>query len=517
MDAQNVCVGESGSYELDVKTPKTKTSSATPPSHHASNKPSATVAGSNSARPAYVALPRRGSTPPTSPDNNLFHETPLPNPATSASSPVKPARPRLVYNREYLNLCDLQELHRHRHLLTVAENDCLNAVLWKIDRKPQRYARPDQQYDALAGLILTTETKYRDRFCSCGCGNRVCNWSRVCPSCAFHRRRGLYERLLPSFGRVPLYFLTISFTSDLDFEPALGNRLDLYWNACTEALKSMKKGGYFTGVLAQEALHVSSLLPKTRVLPHVHALVSGPDLSGAVLEELRRRVANYRHVVRFPEKDEDGTIYEVFEPLVEFVELEPCSRTYLIKTKTDLMRVLRYLTKPADFVTPYREAWDQFVNGDLDAAALLNQNAHDLVYGFTTNIARRFQHRRSGCLWPTSGATVIVPKEVRAKRDYWASIKNDLVDLDVAEQVALAKSDEDDRHWLGQSVEELEAARVDGAHVAETVYRNPPSAGRDSTQRRRRMPPAGRFPAGFWKMLETVVRCTLLRLGLLKR
>lgn len=394
------------------------------------------------------------STTNQTPQSNILYEESAPEAHGPAGGHVPEAgRPvaglRRVHVREAINFSSINEVVRHRHLLTPDERDLLADVQWKINRFPKKFKRPEQDYASLAAIIMMSNWPYRERFLRCGIAGRCCGWSRVCPACAFVRRRGIYERILRSRATEPWYFTTITYTSDLCFHPGFDDNMLPYWNAPLAALREATREGVFSGVLAQEALHIEAMVPHVRVLPHVHALGCSPNLRASHLEQLRSRVTAYRPLI--PEEPWSN-------PEVELIEREVSSRTYRLASKTDLARVLRYLCKPMDLVTPYFAGWTTLVRDHPDRAVQLNQNVQELVHGIALNIAGRPHHRRWGSLWPTHRASVIVPQAKRNRRDYWDGIREELREMDDADRVArLLSSEEVVRPWMGLSLEEMDA------------------------------------------------------------
>jgi hypothetical protein len=96
-------------------------------------------------------------------------------------------------------------------------------------------------------------------------------------TCAHRRKLKLLKTFLFCFGKVRLYFITISFQGVLRFDGSSDSTPDLYWDACVNAVKQMVEGGIFQGAIWCEEIHVASLLPP-RVFPHFHLIVAADDV-----------------------------------------------------------------------------------------------------------------------------------------------------------------------------------------------------------------------------------------------
>jgi hypothetical protein len=142
---------------------------------------------------------------------------------------------------------------------------------------------------------------------------------------------------MPDFHHHTWGFLTVSFHGDLPYSstvsPAEWWR---YWDAT----------GFIQGAILREEIKINSIAP-IRVLPHLHAIVSNPDVSNSVIDELGFDVYSYL--------DAQG----------ERVKLLPSIRFQPLLTEEDFEKVWFYIYKPTLFYDAYLAKWnDDAILGD---------------------------------------------------------------------------------------------------------------------------------------------------------
>ena len=306
----------------------------------------------------------------------------------------------------HLNDTDLDEITRRRRLLTSRQRWLLDAINYRVETYPQRFAR-DARYAQTAGLVLLSEWERRQKFCHCSIRNRLCGLWKLCVHCSYRRRTALLERFLTQFWRSRWWFLTISFDGVLPFEGHFAEDMGLYWTACHKAVRALVKDGSFLGAVKVEELHVESLLPLV-VLPHCHFLIAAEDVTGDHLEELRQLVLAHRGT------QPDWRIGQPVTDETELVGLRVMAKADHLATVGDLARVLRYMVKPLDLVTPYLCAWPEAALNERAGVPDLNLNVVEFFDGHAENCYSRHQLDSLGILDGRARRRCIaVPKATR--------------------------------------------------------------------------------------------------------
>jgi len=314
-----------------------------------------------------------------------------------------------MHSVHHLNATDLDEITRHRRLLTHQQKVELNAIRYRLQTYPQRFAR-GPRYAQTAGLVLLSEWERRRKFCHCSIRNRACGLWKLCAHCSYRRRTLLLERFLTQFSCSRWWFLTISFEGELlSLEGCVAEDMGLYWSACHQAVRSLVNDGSFLGAVKVEELHVESLLPLV-VLPHCHFLIAAEDFTVGHIEQVKQLVLAHRGLTP------DWEAGELVRDEAERVELEVSTRTYPLPTVGDFARVLGYLVKPLDLVTPYLSAWPEAVLNERDCVPELNENVVEFFHGYDVNCHSRHQLDYMGILDGRSRSRCIaVPKATRQK------------------------------------------------------------------------------------------------------
>lgn len=91
-----------------------------------------------------------------------------------------------MHSAHHLNATDLDEITRHRRLLTHRQRVELDAVNYRIQTYPQRFAR-GPRYAQTAGLVLLSEWERRQKFCHCSIRNRLCGLWKLCAHCSYRK------------------------------------------------------------------------------------------------------------------------------------------------------------------------------------------------------------------------------------------------------------------------------------------------------------------------------------------
>ena len=215
-------------------------------------------------------------------------------------------------------------------------------------------------------LISLVESNVSQSVCRCGFkpGRSVsspglCHKPRLCLKCASLEARKSLNVFKPNFHNHSWGFLTISFHGDLPYSstvsPAEWWR---YWDATVHGVRQLNKAGYIQGAILREEIAINSIAP-IRVLPHLHAIVSSPDVSDGVIDELGFDVYSYL--------DAQG----------EGVELLPSIRIQPLLTEDDFERVWFYIYKPTLFYDAYLAKWND--DATPQAKGCLNRSMHEAI------------------------------------------------------------------------------------------------------------------------------------------
>jgi hypothetical protein len=320
-----------------------------------------------------------------------------------------------MHSAHYLNATDLDEITRHRRLLTHQQRVELDAIHYRLDTFPQRFAR-GPRYAQTAGLVLLSEWERRRKFCHCCIGYRACDLWKLCDHCSYRRRTALLERFLTQFSRSRWWFLTVSFDGVLPFEGHFAEDMGLYWTACHKAVRALVDDGSFLGAVKIEELHVESLLPLV-VLPHCHFLIAAEDVTVSQIEELQQLVLAHRG------SQPDWAAGEALTDDAERVALRVMLKCSPIPTVGDLARVLSYMIKPLDLVTPYLSAWPVAALNEREGVPELNADVVEFFDGHAENCYSRHQLDYMGILDGRTGERCIaVPKPTRQQPAHKARV-----------------------------------------------------------------------------------------------
>ena len=246
---------------------------------------------------------------------------------------------------EALNYASLGELLR-------AKNGVPPLLQLKIDalaRKSTQYVDTYwyERYFPQCSLISMLDQSISTRICMCGLRGKkhfginptgLCNKPRLCMHCARRNVQNTLRTFGPAFHRHQWGFLTLSYHGDLPFTHISGPDWSRHWDAAKSAVKRLVANEIVGGAMIREELAILSLNP-TSVQPHVHAIVPAGELSKAAEECLSSWMQGYR--------DDQG----------DGVSMPPSIKFERIATEEDFNRIVQYIHKPIDFVTPYVGLW----------------------------------------------------------------------------------------------------------------------------------------------------------------
>ena len=263
-----------------------------------------------------------------------------------------------------LNYSDLGDLLTNYNTLPTHIQHKVRSISDKLRTKAS-----DFWYDGYypqTSLISLVESNVSQSVCRCGFkpGRSVsspglCHKPRLCLKCASLEARKSLNVFKPNFHNHSWGFLTISFHGDLPYSsttsPADWWR---YWDATGYGVRQLRKSGYIQGAILREEIKINSIAP-IRVLPHLHAIVSSPDVSDGVIDELGFDVYSYL------DTDGDG------------VALLPSIRFQPLLTEDDFERVWFYIYKPTLFYDAYLGKWND--DATPQAKSCLNRSMHEAI------------------------------------------------------------------------------------------------------------------------------------------
>lgn len=316
--------------------------------------------------------------------------------------------------RACLDRSDLPGLAQQPSLLTPRQATLLDAVRYRLETYPQRFARTED-HAKLSGLLLMSDWDPRHRFCHCSMGNHRCNLVKFCCHCAYVRRKALWARFLPGFEAGHLFFTTIAYDGELDFAPHADAAIPMHWDAATAALRARVGHGEFAGSLWTEELHVRSFCPNL-VQPHVHAVIHAETYSPETSDALHAAVANFRGEAFLAGQDLPAPM----APLPTL--LSPNIRTFPLQSATDFAAVLAYLVKPLDLVRPY-EAAVRRLRAQGRPLLELNCALDEFLAGFQLETFQRRQLDSRGSLDGRCKRRFIGVKESRSHRNQRAALR----------------------------------------------------------------------------------------------
>ena len=283
---------------------------------------------------------------------------------------------------------DIQLLIQNEHLLHEGEKEYLR--VWEMRRAKSRYARRHPDYNARAALVLMSLFDDRHSFIWCvhrekkawdSCAKakrRMCKETRLCPRCNYvFRVKPLFKRIgnEPTFcGSCGWWFITVGYTGNPEhalrfltddvedyfdstkrtgvfdytgkYTPAPLPIVDasdtedlrtLYWNAAHRAVAEFKDELLIDGYLTADDLHVD-FRNGGGMLPHIHSVATADRFSQGMVDELGERVQLAIDAAKPP------------------IKLYASIKVYRIHTLEQLQRLIRYVVKAIDFVSPYTNA-----------------------------------------------------------------------------------------------------------------------------------------------------------------
>ena len=298
-----------------------------------------------------------------------------------------------------LNRADLKELNRHRALLSQRQWRHLRSVEEKPDYYPDRFRDPAYLPQS-AILLLSQGWASAERYALCGIGNGangagVCKLHKFCPYCCWYERSRRQLTYVPAFENGTWHWLTGSFTGDLAMNtPADAHDWPHYWDAYKAAFVKWVAKKFVRGVFWTEELAVNSLLP-TRVLPHVHAIVDADFIDDEDLQALRDTLNAHLRSSLGPE------------------HLEPNIKAEQVETARSLFSFVGYMIKPFNILTAYERAWPRAYPHNRHLAQQLNNQATDLVLGYSHVTTDRYKINVKGSLDSKAKSFIGIPKDER--------------------------------------------------------------------------------------------------------
>lgn len=283
-----------------------------------------------------------------------------------------------------LNRASIQSLNRNRRYLTPKQVYRLDSTLIRMQSHPRSFDRPGSDYAQRSGIILMSDWDRAHKFTHCSFHGRNCLLWKFCNHCAYLRQRRMVEKFLPLYHLSQWHFLTLSFTGHLLFGPESLDDITDYWNACQGAIRSLEREYVISGAICVEELSIRSL-KNGFVLPHCHFLVSADEISNEILDELDERIQNHPCTVPRLESSKVDP-----NPEAE-IHLTVSSHNRKIESEEAFGRVLRYLVKPLDIVTPYESAIRNLDQTDLEDRIHLNQMTDQFLHGHSIYTENRHQ------------------------------------------------------------------------------------------------------------------------------
>lgn len=327
---------------------------------------------------------------------------------------------------------DIQLLIQNEHLLREEEKEYLR--VWEMRRAKSAYARRHPDYNARAALVLMSEFDDRHSFIWCGhrerkawdsCGKakrRMCKETRLCPRCNYvFRVKPLFRRIgtESTFCRAcGWWFVTVGYTDnpahalrfladDVEdyfdstqrtgvfdytgkYTPAplplwagsdpVGERLRiLFWNAAHKAIAEFKEEWLIRGYLTADDLHVD-FRGEGGMLSHIHSVVTAERFSQGMVDDLGERVQLAIDAANPP------------------IKLYASIKVYRIHNHQQLQRLIRYVVKAIDFVSPYTNALltDEARTDQRSYSPAYIENLNMLVDYFLESVTSGLFHHRRG-------------------------------------------------------------------------------------------------------------------------
>ena len=175
----------------------------------------------------------------------------------------------------------------------------------------------------------------------------------------------------------------------------------IYWDAWKAGLTNLVAENLIRGVYWVEELAVKSFLT-TRVLPHVHAIVEGDDLSPATLDTLTSRVEQHLRE-HFPSEQ------------LQWQPLQPNVKVQSVRDAKSLRDHVGYMNKPMNILKAYEQAWPVAAFHNRHWAPELNSELTDIVKGHTVITTGRDKMQYKGNLNPKDKRFIGIPKDERTQ------------------------------------------------------------------------------------------------------
>jgi len=306
----------------------------------------------------------------------------------------------LTRENNHLNHSSLFELYKNKSRLSLPSEKKVEILNHKRLNYADKY-RYDNYFSQCC-LLTLLDQDIATQVCLCDVKSSaiygvnptgLCNRHRFCYHCANRNAIKTLRTFRPKFYQHQWCFLTISYDESLPLTYLSGSEWARHWDAAKMALKRLVTTNGITGAMWREELAIPSLIP-TRVLPHLHAIIPMEDLSPCALELLANWIAGYR------------------DDLGYGVELEPSIQCNSILTEEHFVRVVSYIHKPTDLVTPYTSNWNE--NASREDKGATNRRMRDLIEATIMHPKDRDQIGYFGNMLATTRTRFIgVPKNER--------------------------------------------------------------------------------------------------------
>jgi hypothetical protein len=297
--------------------------------------------------------------PPSSPPNECSGDDgpALISPPDSSPSPVtnKPpankSKAEKFKTTDELNWCDREEVMANRELFEWQQIRLLNIAETKRTDYPQGFDKGN--YFENLPPIIASGYERAEKITCCErehAGRKIpCDQWQLCSKCAYIRGVRATEMYEGTFGKTPLYHVTLSFEGGIPFGPTNSVAAQEYWDANQKGIKNLLANDLIEGAYLSHELKIRSLHP-LHVNPHTHVIVSASKFPDEVKNELFKFIAAQ-----------------------EGVDLKPSIEVKLIDSKQYHDKCFRYLTKAIDLQEPYLTAWRKHCEADRKLAPTLNR------------------------------------------------------------------------------------------------------------------------------------------------
>ena len=264
---------------------------------------------------------------------------------STCSHPYLTVEPHYPETSQTLNYSDLNGLLLNINMLPVHIQSKVRTIADKVRTQPD-----DFWYDGYypqTSLISLSESKISQSVCRCGfkpgrnfTSPGLCHKPRLCLKCARIEARSSLDVFKPHFDQHSWGFLTVSFHGNLAYSPTTSPaQWWRYWDASSMSVRNLRKFGHIQGAIIREELAINAIAP-IRIIPHVHAIVSYPDITQSVQDELA------------------FDVYSALENAGEDAPLHPSVHFEPLLTEMDFVRVWHYIYKPTLFYSAYEAKWN---------------------------------------------------------------------------------------------------------------------------------------------------------------